>query len=134
MPDRRGVAAARPHHQPAGNSSASAVKELVEAGGAYLAARVAKAIEDSADGLDRLVTPHGPLEHVTASGIQAVVAGQNPLWAAVKGAWSNGTVKTRVVMLLLVVAVLLTAVVAVVALLLTMLIEAVGAAIRAVTH
>lgn len=106
----------------------------MQAGVAYLAARVAKAIEDSVDGLDRLVTPHGPLEHAAVSGVQAAVAGQNPLWAAVKGAWSGGTVKTRVVMVLLAVAVLLTAVVAVVVLLLTMLIEAVGAAIRALTR
>jgi hypothetical protein len=95
---------------------------------------VAKATEDSADGLDRLLAPRGPLEHATVSGIQAAVAGQNPLWAAVKGAWSSGTVKTRIVMVLLAVAVLLTAVVAVVVLLLTMLIEAVAAAIRALTH
>jgi hypothetical protein len=133
MQARRGVVA-RTHHREAGNFSASAVEELVQAGVAYLAARVAKAIEDSADGLDRLVTPHGPLEHATVSGIQAAVAGKNPLWAAVKGAWSSGTVKTRIVMVLLAVAVLLTAVVAVVVLLLTMLIEAVGAAIRALTH
>ena len=61
---------------------------------------------------------------------RAAVTGQNPLWAAVQGAWSSGTVKIRVVMVLLSVAVLLTAVVAVVALLLTLLIEAVGTAIR----
>jgi hypothetical protein len=133
MQAQRGVAA-RTHRQPADTSSASAVEELVQAGVAYLAARVAKAIEDAADGLDQLVTPHGPLEHATVSGVQAAVAGRNPLWAAVKGAWSSGTVTTRVVMVLLAVAVLLTAVVAVVALLLTMLIEAVGAAIRALTH
>jgi hypothetical protein len=133
MQAQRGVAA-RTRHQPAGSSSASAVEELVQAGAAYLAARVTKVIEDAADGLDELVTPHGPLEHATAAGIQAAVAGQNPLWAAVKGAWSSGTITTRVVMVLLAVAVLLTAVVAVVVLLLTMLIEAVGAAIRALTH
>lgn len=133
MQAQRGVAA-RTHYQPAGASSGSAVEELVQAGVAYLAARVAKVIEDAADGLDQLVTPHGPLEHATVSGIQAAVAGQNPLWAAVQGAWSGGTVTTRVVMVLLAVAVLLTAVVAVVALLLTGLIEAVGAAIRALTH
>ncbi len=106
----------------------------MQAGVAYVAARAAKAIEDAADGLDQLVTPNGPLEHATVSGIQAAVAGQNPLWAAVKGAWSGGTITTRVVMVLLAVAVLLTAVVALVALLLTMLIEAVGAAIRALAH
>jgi hypothetical protein len=133
MQAQRGVAAPT-HRRPAGTSSASAVEELVQAGVAYLAARVAKAIEDAADGLDQLVTPHGPLEHATVRGVQAAVAGQNPLWAAVKGAWSSGTITTRVVMVLLAVAVLLTAVVAVVALLLTMLIEAVGAAIRALTH
>jgi hypothetical protein len=110
------------------------VEDLVQAGVTYLAARVAKAIEDSTGRLDQLVTPHGPLEHATVSGIQGAMAGQNPLWAAVKGAWSSGTLTTRVVMVLLAVAVLLTAVVAVVALLLTMLIEAVGAAIRALTN
>jgi hypothetical protein len=110
------------------------VEELVQAGVAYLAARVTKAITDAADGLDQLVTPHGALEHATVSGVQAAVAGQNPLWAAVKGAWSGGTITTRVIMLLLAVAVLLTAVVAVVVLLLTILIEAVAAAIRALTR
>jgi hypothetical protein len=110
------------------------VEELVQAGVAYLAARVTKAITDAADGLDQLVTPQGPLEHATVSGVQAAAAGQNPLWAAVKAAWSSGTTATRVVMVLLAVAVLLTAVVAVVALLLTILIEAVGAVIRALTR
>jgi hypothetical protein len=109
------------------------VEELVQAGVAYLAARAAKAIEDSADRLDQLVTPHGPVEHAAVSGAQAAVAGRNPLWAAVKGAWSSGSVKARVVIVLLAVVVLLTAVVAAVGLLLTMLIEAVGAAIRALT-
>ena len=106
----------------------------MQAGVAYLVARVAKVIEDAADGLDQMVTPRGPLEHATVSGIQAAVAGQNPLWAAVKGAWVGGTITTRVVMVLLAVAVLLTAVVAVVVLLLTLLIEALGAAVRALTH
>jgi hypothetical protein len=110
------------------------VEEVVQAGVAYLAARVTKAIEDATDGLDRLVTPHGPLEHATVSGVQAAVAGRNPLWAAVKSAWSHGTITTRVVMLLLTVAVLLTAVVAVVVLLLAILIEAVVAAVRALTQ
>jgi hypothetical protein len=110
------------------------VEELVQAGVAYLAARVTKAITDAADGLDRLVTPHDPLEHATAGAIQAAVAGQNPLWEAVKSAWAHGTITTRVIMVLLAVAVLLTAVVAVVVLLLTILIEAVVAAVRALTQ
>ena len=133
MQARRGVVA-HTHHRAAGDSSATAVDELMQAGVVYLAARVAKAIEDSTDRLHQLVRPHGPLDHAILSGIQAAVAGQNPLWAAVKGAWSNGTVKTRVVMVLLAVVVLLTAVVAVVVLLLPMLIAAVGAAIRALTN
>jgi len=94
---------------------------------------VAKAITESADRLEQL-TPHGPLEYATVSAVQAAVAGQSPPWAAVTGAWSSGTVKTRVVMVLVAVATLLTAAVAVVALLLTMLIEAVGAAIRTLTN
>ena len=133
MQARRGVPA-RIRHQSPENSTAAAVEELVQAGVGYLAARVSKSIEDWTDGFDRLVTPHSPLEHATASGIQAALAGQNPLWAAVKGAWSAGTVKTRVVMVLLAVAVLLTAVVALVILLLAMLVEAVGAAVRALMH
>jgi hypothetical protein len=105
----------------------------VQAGVTYIAARTAKAIKDSTAGLDRLVTPRSPLEHAAVSGIQAAVEGRNPLWAAVKGAWSHGTVTTRVVMILLAVVLLLTAVVALVVLLLILLIEAVGAAIRALT-
>ena len=121
------------HTGQAPGNGASAIQELVQAGVAYLAARATRAIDDLTSEVDKLVTPRGPLEHATASGIQAALADRNPLWAAVQGAWSAGTVKTRALMVLLAVAVLLTAVVAVVVLLLALLIEAVVAAVRALT-
>ncbi|WP_051441489.1 hypothetical protein [Arthrobacter sp. H14] len=99
-------------------------------------------IDEVVDKLEDVV--EGKLEDPAASGdpvmnaglgaLQAVMSGKNPVWAALKGAWSGASTKTKVIVVLCLVLILLLAPVVLVVLLLGLLVAAIAAAIRSATR
>ena len=123
-----------PHSQ----NIASALRGVVEAAVSYLTAKVsAKAgdvVEDAVEGMDDLAATGGAAEQAGYEGVKADLLGKNPIWAALKGAWSGASVKLRLVVVLVLVLVLLLAPVVLVLLILGLLVAAIVAGIRAATR
>lgn len=101
-----------------------------------------KKIDEVVDKLDDVAS--GKLEDLTASGgpqvnaglgaLRAFMSGKNPVWAALKGAWSGAGTKTKVIVVLCLILLLLLAPVVLVVLLLGLLVAAIVAAIRSATR
>lgn len=84
----------------------------------------------AADKLEDLAAGGGPLMNAGFGALQAGLSGKNPVWAAFKAGWSGASTKTKVIVVLCVVFILLLAPVTLVVLLLGLLIAAIVAAIR----
>ena len=71
-------------------------KDLSEAGG-----------ELASDGLDAVAESGDAKQQAGAKGVQAGLHGKNPVWAAIKGAWSGGSARVRTAIVAAVVALVL---------------------------
>jgi hypothetical protein len=72
------------------------VKDLSDAGG-----------ELATDGLDAAAEGGDTKQQAGARGVRAGLQGKNPVWAAIKGAWSGGSAKVRAAIVAAVVAIVL---------------------------
>jgi hypothetical protein len=119
---------ARPASSSPGAAFARVVSTAVEYG-------VAKASR-TADGLTRKLTTGaeeaGAPQRAGLRGAQAALEGKNPVWAAVKGAWSGGTATVRAAIVTALVTLLLLAVLSPVLLLVFLLSLLVVAAVAQV--
>lgn len=84
--------------------------------------------------LGDLAASGGPLTTAGLGAVRAVMSGKNPVWAALRGAWSGTSTKIKVVIVLCLVLILLLAPVFLVGVLLGLLIAAIVAAIRSATR
>jgi len=64
--------------------AAGGVKDASDAGG-----------ELAAEGLDAAAESGGAKQQAGAKGVRAGLQGKNPVWAAIKGAWSGGSSQVR---------------------------------------
>lgn len=78
----------------------------------------------------RVEEPQTMAEGAVVEGVEASMAGKNPVWGAIKGAWQSLSVTWRVVIVAIVVLVLLLAPVLAILLLLALLIFAIVRAVR----
>jgi len=78
------------------NVAAGGVKDASDAGG-----------EVAAEGLDAAAESGGAKQQAGAKGVRAGLQGKNPVWAAIKGAWSGGSSQVRAAIVAAVVAMVL---------------------------
>ena len=76
--------------------AAGGVKEAADAGG-----------ELASEGLDAAAEGGNAKQQAGAKGVQAGLQGKNPVWAAIKGAWSGGSAKVKAAIITSVVALVL---------------------------
>jgi hypothetical protein len=92
-------------------------------------------LSDKADGwisdLEAYAESRGPAGRAEFEVLKAHLLGKNPVWAAMRGAWSGASVQLRLVAVLVVLLTLLLAPVVLVLLLLGLLLAAIVAGIRA---
>jgi hypothetical protein len=95
-------------------------------------------LSDKTDGwvhaLEEYANSQGATGRAGFEGLKAHLLGKNPVWAAMKGAWTGASVRLRVVVVLILVLFLLLAPVPLVLLLLGLVIAAIVAGIRAATR
>ncbi len=113
---------------------APALSELLQAALRYATVKASRKLEHWAADLNDLVASGGPATQAVAEGLTAKLSGKNPVWAAIKGAWSGASLKAKLaVVLILLVAGLLAPVVLLV-LVLGLLVAAIVMGIRAATR
>ena len=78
------------------NVAAGGVKDASDAGG-----------ELAAEGLDAAAESGDARQQAGAKGVRAGLQGKNPVWAAIKGAWSGGSSQVRAAIVAAVVAMVL---------------------------
>jgi hypothetical protein len=119
--------------------------QSMDAVGAWLKAQIHRLLEAMRDGEEQLTTKiqewmdtlvdavadGGPGMNAGLAGIQAALAGKNPMWAAVKGLVSGLSGKAKVALALVVIFGLLLGPVLLVVLLLALLVAGLVAAVRA---
>jgi len=115
-------------------SLAPALSDLGRAALRYATAKVSRKLEDWADELSDLVTSGGPIAQAVFQGLAAKLLGKNPVWAAIKGAWSGASPWLRVTVVLLLVLTALLSPVVLLVLALGLLVAALVAGIRAATR
>lgn len=77
--------------------------------GAAFSNLVSTALDYTAVKVSHLASGGGAKQRATARGVQAGLQGRNPVWAAVKGAWSGGTATVKAAVVTALVALLLLA-------------------------
>ena len=115
-------------------SFASALRDLRDAAVGYAAAKASRKLEDWADDLNDLVATGGSATRAVVEGLKAKLGGKNPVWAAIKGAWSGANPKVKLVVVLILLITLLLAPVVLLVLVLGLLVAALVAGIRAATR
>ncbi|TDO68382.1 hypothetical protein EV651_102301 [Kribbella sp. VKM Ac-2571] len=119
---------------PAATSLAPALSDLQEAALLYATAKVSRKVEDWADGLNDFVASGGPTTQAVFAGLGAMLRGKNPVWAAIKGAWSGASPQLKLAVVLILILTMLLSPVVLLVLLLGLLIAALVAGIRAATR
>ncbi|MEU4603456.1 hypothetical protein AB0F43_10790 [Kribbella sp. NPDC023972] len=119
---------------PVATSLAPALSDLGEAALLYATAKASLKVEDWADGLDDFVASGGPTTQAVFEGLKAKLRGKNPVWAAIKGAWSGASPKLKLAVVLILILTLLLGPVALLVLVLGLLVAALVAGIRAATR
>jgi hypothetical protein len=119
---------------PVATSLAPALSDLREAGLRYAIAKASRKVEDWADDLNDLVASGGPTTQAVFEGLKAKLRGQNPVWAAIKGAWSGASPELRLGVVLILILTLLLGPVVLLVLVLGLLVAALVAGIRAATR
>lgn len=82
---------------------ASALRRLNQAAIGYTAVSASHRVDRLTRRLSAIAEPHGATERAVVEGVKATAVGDNPVWAAVKGAWlgADGKVKAATVAILL---------------------------------
>jgi len=104
---------------------------LAEAATGAAAAKLSVKTDEWIRQLEEYAASQGPAERAGYEGLKARLLGNNPLWAAMKGAWWGASPGLRVVAVLVLLLVLLLAPVVLVLLLLGLLLAAIVAGVRA---
>ncbi|GAA1974433.1 hypothetical protein GCM10009798_39600 [Nocardioides panacihumi] len=108
----------------------SALGSLAEAA----VGRLSDKVDEWIQGLEEYAASEGATGGAILAGVKAHLQGKNPVWAAMKGAWSGASVQLRVVAVLVLLLVLLLAPVALLVVILGLLIAAIVAGIRGATR
>lgn len=88
-------------------SPGAAFSQVLTTGLGYLSAKAFDTTEDWTDRLSEIAEGGGARQQAGSKGIQAGLKGRNPLWAAIKGAWSAGSAKVKAAIVAAVVALVL---------------------------
>lgn len=119
---------------PVAASLAPALRGLREAALRYATAKASRKVQDWADDLNDFVAGRGSTTQAVFEGLKAKLRGKNPVWAAIKGAWSGTSTELKLAVVLIVVLTLLLGPVVLLLLLLGLLVAALVAGIRAATR
>ena len=115
-------------------SLAPALSDLREAALLYVTAKASRKVEDLADDLNDFVASGGPTTRAVFEGLKAKLRGNNPVWAALKGAWSGASPELKLAVVLILILTLLLGPVVLLVLVLGLLVAALVAGIRAATR
>ena len=110
---------------------ASSLRDLAQAAVGYTAAKASRAVDRMTPDLRGVLEPRGATDRATVEGAKALVVGKNPVWAAIKGAWTGADGKVRAAVIGVLLLILLLAPVVLLLLLLALLVAAAVAGIRA---
>jgi hypothetical protein len=119
---------------PVATSLAVALIDLREAAMQYATAKASRKVEDWAEDLNDFVASGGPTTQAVFEGVKAKLVGKNPVWAAMKGAWSGASPELKLAVVLILILMLVLAPVVLLVLLLGLLVVALVAGIRAATQ
>lgn len=103
----------------------------MNAGLSSIAAKASRKIDKSADEVEDTVAEEGAGPSAGLGGLRALLTGKSPAWAALKGAWSGASIKSKTVAILALILLLVLAPVLLVVLLLVLIVVGVITAIRA---
>ncbi|WP_432941548.1 hypothetical protein ACQPXM_33835 [Kribbella sp. CA-253562] len=115
-------------------SLAPALSDLREASLRYATVKASRKVEDWADDLRGFAATGGPATQAAFAGLQAKLRGNNPVWAAIKGAWSGASPWLKLAVVLILILTLLLGPVVLLVLVLGLLLAALVAGIRAATR
>jgi hypothetical protein len=116
---------------PVATSLAPALGDLGQAALRYAAAKASRKLEGWADDLNDFVANGSPTTRAIVEGLKAKLWGKNPVWAAIRGAWSAASPGLRLAVVLTLVVTLLLAPLVLLVLVLGLLVAALVAGIRA---
>jgi hypothetical protein len=119
---------------PVATSLAAALSDLGEAALRYATAKASRKVEDWAEDLNDFVASEGPTTQAIFEGVKAKLRGKNPVWAAIKGAWSGASPELKLAVVLILILILVLAPVVLLVLVLGLLVAALVAGIRAATR
>jgi hypothetical protein len=119
---------------PVATSLAPALSDLREAALRYAVAKASRKVEHWADDLNDFVASGGPTTQAVVEGLKAKLWGKNPVWAAIKGAWSGASPELKLAAVLILILALLLGPVVLLVLVLGLLVAAIVAGIRAATR
>src|SRR3954467_1837650 len=80
---------------------AAALSDLRDAALRYATAKASRKVEDWAEDLNDFVASEGPTTQAVFEGVKAKLRGKNPVWAAIKGAWSGASPELKLAVVLI---------------------------------
>jgi hypothetical protein len=119
---------------PVSMSLTAALGDLRDAALRYAAVKASRKVEDWAEDLREFVASGGPATQAVFEGVKAKLQGKNPVWGAIKGAWSGASPQLKLAVVLILILTLVLAPVVLLMLLLGLLVAALVAGIRAATR
>jgi hypothetical protein len=119
---------------PVAMNLAAALSDLRDAALRYAVVKASRKVEDWAEDLHEFVASGGPTTQAIFEGVKAKLQGKNPVWAAIKGAWSGASPQLKLAVVLILILMLVLAPVVLLLLLLGLLVAALVAGIRAATR
>src|SRR3954447_10585150 len=119
---------------PVATNLSAALSDLRDAALRYATVKASRKVEDWAEDLNELVASGGPTTQAVFEGVKAKLRGKNPVWAAIRGAWSGASPKLKLAVVLILILTLVLAPVVLLVLVLGLLVAALVAGIRAATR
>ncbi len=119
---------------PVATGLAPALSDLRAAALRYATAKASRKVEDWAGELNDFMASRGSTTQAVFEGLKAKLRGKNPVWGAIKGAWSGTSPELKLAVVLILVFMLLLGPVVLLVLVLGLLIAALVAGIRAATR
>jgi hypothetical protein len=111
-----------------------ALRDLREATLRYATVKVSRKLQEWADGLNDLAANGGSATRAVVEGLKAKLGGRNPVWAAIKGAWSGASPTRKLAVVLILLLMLLLSPVVLLVLVIGLLVAALVAGVRAATR
>jgi hypothetical protein len=111
-------------------TAGSAFRDVLGATLHYLDGKLSRKADDLAGKLDDYEATRGSVEQAGYEGVKAELQGQNPIWAALKGAWAGASAELKVAAVLFLVLLVVLAPVPMLLLGLALLIAAIVKATR----